>query len=111
MNATLSQGNADTMTAQFTLDSHVQYVTSDLWNLDRINQDGLPLDLTYDWGQAGSGVDAYVVDSGMRTTHNEFTGRARCGYSYFGDSCEDTSGHGTLIVETFVFWILQRLIS
>jgi cerevisin len=43
---------------------------------------------------AGEGVDIYVVGSGVRTTHNEFGGRASWGVSFVGET-EDNYGHGT----------------
>ena len=43
------------------------------WNLDRINQRAMPLDLAYSAGKgAGAGVTIYVVDTGIRSTHAEF---------------------------------------
>lgn len=66
----------------------------DIYGLDRIDQDQLPLDGTYSWDKDGTGVDAYIVDTGIQLTHNEFGGRASCGYSYYNDACEDGNGHG-----------------
>jgi cerevisin len=43
---------------------------------------------------AGIGVDIYVVDSGVRVTHREFSGRATWGVS-FVDEDQDNLGHGT----------------
>ncbi|KAJ3525701.1 hypothetical protein NMY22_g10464 [Coprinellus aureogranulatus] len=43
---------------------------------------------------AGAGVDVYVVDTGILTTHKEFGGRARWGTSFVGTST-DGNGHGT----------------
>lgn len=70
-----------------------------IWSLDRIDQAQLPLDNRYSYATSGKGVDVYVLDSGVRISHFEFGGRARCGYNAFEDTygtgCDDTRGHGT----------------
>jgi subtilisin family serine protease len=45
------------------------------WALDRIDQRALPLDSKFEPGGDGAGVHAYVVDTGVRRTHQEFGGR------------------------------------
>ncbi|MFM7263283.1 MAG: subtilisin, partial [Acidimicrobiales bacterium] len=53
----------------------------DLWSLDRINQAALPLDGNTSQGSlTGEGVDIYVVDSGVRPTHEQLNGRVIAGY-------------------------------
>src|ERR1051326_6211020 len=39
------------------------------WGLDRIDQRNRPLSATYTYNWTGSGVRAYVIDTGIRTTH------------------------------------------
>ncbi len=69
------------------------------WGLDRIDQRSLPLSTTYTYGATGAGVHAYIIDSGIRTTHEEFGGRASVAFDNVGDSQngEDCHGHGTKV--------------
>ncbi|HMQ27307.1 MAG TPA: S8 family serine peptidase, partial [Acidimicrobiales bacterium] len=57
----------------------------------------LPLDGRYRFLEAGSGGHAYVIDTGIRTTHLEFGDRARIGADFVGDGAagQDCHGHGT----------------
>lgn len=43
------------------------------WHLDRIDQRNLPLDQLYNYSYAGAGVNVYVIDTGIRATHVEFS--------------------------------------
>ena len=76
--------------------------TGATWGLDRIHQRNLPLDGTYQYNLMGSGVTAYVIDTGIRTTHTEFGGRARAGFSAIndGNGANDCHGHGTHVSGT-----------
>jgi aqualysin 1 len=68
------------------------------WNLDRIDQVGAQLNTRYTYNRSGFGVQVYVLDSGIRTTHTEFSNnnRASCGFNAIQDeSCQDFCGHGT----------------
>jgi len=67
------------------------------WGLDRIDQAALPLDLSYSYSRTGTGVNAYIVDSGIRTTHVEFGGRATADFSAINDEYGATGcfWHGT----------------
>ncbi|MFI2376089.1 S8 family peptidase [Streptomyces sp. NPDC018964] len=73
------------------------------WGLDRIDQASLPLSGTYTYpDSAGSGVTAYVIDTGVRITHQQISGRAAYGYDAVdGDTAAaDGNGHGTHVATT-----------
>ncbi|MET8978749.1 S8 family peptidase [Streptomyces sp. NPDC004539] len=73
------------------------------WGLDRIDQAALPLSGTYTYpDSAGSGVTAYVIDTGVRITHAQISGRASYGYDAVdGDTtAADGNGHGTHVATT-----------
>ncbi|EFL42816.1 peptidase, S8A (subtilisin) subfamily [Streptomyces griseoflavus Tu4000] len=73
------------------------------WGLDRIDQTSLPLSGTYTYpDSAGSGVTAYVIDTGVRITHQQISGRAAYGYDAVdGDTtASDGNGHGTHVATT-----------
>ncbi len=53
--------------------------------LDRIDQRYLPLDNSYTYNSTGAGVNVYVIDTGIRPTHQEFGGRASIAADYVGD--------------------------
>ena len=71
------------------------------WGLDRIDEESLPLDDNYRYDYTGEGVTAFVVDTGIRTSHQDFGGRARCGFTAFRSrGCQDDVGHGTHVAGT-----------
>jgi subtilisin family serine protease len=71
------------------------------WGLDRVDQRALPLSTTYTYTSTGSGVHAYIIDTGILYTHTEFGGRASSGYDAVdGGSADDCNGHGTHVSGT-----------
>lgn len=72
------------------------------WGLDRSDQRDLPLDSSYTYETTASNVNVYIIDTGIRTSHNDFGGRARHGYDAVdGDSdASDCNGHGTHVAGT-----------
>lgn len=88
---------------------HVRYVEADktitldatqspaTWGLDRSDQRDLPLDDAYTYNFDGSGVHAYIIDTGIRSSHNDFGGRVSAGFTAIndGNGTEDCNGHGT----------------
>ncbi|MEU3283809.1 S8 family serine peptidase [Streptomyces longwoodensis] len=69
------------------------------WHLDRIDQRNLPLNRVYDPPNDASGVNVYVLDSGVRATHTEFEGRAKGVYTSIndGNGTKDCANHGTFV--------------
>ncbi|MGH8971959.1 MAG: S8 family peptidase [Acidimicrobiia bacterium] len=71
------------------------------WGLDRIDQRALPLGNGYTYATDGTGVTAYVVDTGILTSHQDFGGRAFSGYDMTaGGQGQDCNGHGTHVAGT-----------
>lgn len=70
------------------------------WGLDRIDQRALPLSGTFTYSNTGSGVTAYIIDTGIDYAHNEFGGRASLGHDSFGGNGNDCNGHGTHVAST-----------
>lgn len=65
--------------------------------LDRTSERPLPLDTRFTYSATGAGVNAYVLDTGIRITHNDFGGRAFGVFTAIsdGNGTNDCHGHGT----------------
>lgn len=74
--------------------------TNPPWGLDRVDQRNRPLNATYNYNWTGAGVRVYVIDTGIRTTHSQFGGRASNVFDAFGGSGADCNGHGTHVSGT-----------
>lgn len=95
--------------ADLSRDPRVKYVEEDFfvrkeesqtgapWALDRIDQRYSNLNGIYDYDTSGTGVHAYVMDTGIRSTHEQFGGRVVFGADFVGDgqNGNDCDGHGT----------------
>ena len=73
------------------------------WGLDRIDQRHRPLNATYTYTSTGAGVNAYIIDTGIRRTHTQFAGRM--GAQFFDavggqTMANDCNGHGTHVAGT-----------
>ena len=66
------------------------------WHLDRVDQRQLPLDGAFHYGATGHGVTAYVVDTGVRLSSTDLSGRVSTGIDLVdGGAADDCNGHGT----------------
>jgi subtilisin family serine protease len=76
--------------------------TNATWGLDRVDQRSLPLSTTYNYNADGSGVNVYILDTGIRFDHADFGGRAHTGIDEVtsGGTAADCHGHGTHVAGT-----------
>ena len=72
------------------------------WGLDRSDQRPLPLDSSYTYETEASNVQAYIIDTGIKLDHQEFTGRLIPGHDAItsGGTANDCNGHGTHVAGT-----------
>lgn len=71
------------------------------WGIDRVDSP-TGTDGQYEYNFDGSGVHAYIIDTGIRQAHQEFTGRIGAGYDSVDNDTnpEDCDGHGTHVAGT-----------
>ncbi|MET9951966.1 S8 family serine peptidase [Streptomyces sp. NPDC006339] len=73
------------------------------WGLDRVDQADTAGDKKYTYpDNAGEGVTAYVIDTGVRVSHQDFGGRATDGFDAIDNdnTAQDGNGHGTHVAGT-----------
>ncbi|RST17893.1 S8 family peptidase [Streptomyces sp. WAC05374] len=73
------------------------------WGLDRVDQADTAGDSKYTYpDNAGEGVTAYVIDTGVRVGHKDFEGRAVSGFDAIDNDndASDGNGHGTHVAGT-----------
>ena len=98
----IPNGTPDSVPIVMTPDPNIGQGTQHnaVWGLDRIDQRALPLNSTFTYHNTGRGVNVYVIDTGIRPTHWEFSGRAFIGYDALGEAGHDCNGHGTHVAGT-----------
>jgi subtilisin family serine protease len=76
--------------------------TGATWGIDRIDQRNLPVDGNYTYNTTATNVHAYIIDTGILTSHTQFGGRASVGVDEVGDGQNgiDCNGHGTHVSGT-----------
>jgi subtilisin family serine protease len=72
------------------------------WGIDRIDQRNLPRSNSYTYNTTASNVHAYIIDTGIRSTHTQFGGRSTGGFTAINDGrgTTDCNGHGTHVAGT-----------
>ncbi|MEV4280164.1 S8 family peptidase [Actinoplanes xinjiangensis] len=71
------------------------------YGLDRIDQRNRPVNAAYTYNTTASNVRAYIIDTGVRTSHQDFGGRASSGFDAIdGGTADDCNGHGTHVAGT-----------
>lgn len=96
------RGNVEDIETDQIMSIEATTLSGATWGLDRIDQISSPLSTTYNYTSTGSGVDAYVIDTGILGTHTDFTSRLKPGFSAIGSAADtlDCNGHGTHVSGT-----------
>jgi hypothetical protein len=100
--ALANEPNVDLVEQDQTVEA-VATQTGATWGIDRIDQRNLPLSTTYTYNFTGAGVHAYIIDTGIRATHQQFGGRVSSqGFTSIndGNGTSDCNGHGTHVSGT-----------
>jgi subtilisin family serine protease len=95
---------ADPSVASVTQNQTVKATTDQVappsWGENRVDQKNLPLDYRYRYATTAANVNAYVIDTGIKTTHVDFGGRATFDYNAVDTNNADCNGHGTHVAGT-----------
>lgn len=105
---------SDQALARLLADKRVEYVEEDgivqttatqsgaTWGLDRTDQRDLPLSGSYTYDTTASNVSAYIIDTGILSSHVDFGGRVGSGFTAIsdGNGTSDCHGHGTHVAGT-----------
>ena len=96
-------------TVSLNTDELTPHQHSATWGLDRIDQRGLSLNNQYSFNYTGAGVNAFIIDTGIRPDHVDFkqstapnTSRVLTGFNVIADTngTSDCNGHGTHVAGT-----------
>ena len=76
--------------------------TGATWGIDRTDQRALPLSGSFTYANTGATVTAYIIDTGILTSHTQFGSRASSGYDFVDNDANatDCNGHGTHVAGT-----------
>ena len=91
----------------------IEVQASVTWGLDRIVERDLPLDNAYNppSNLDGTGVDIYIFDTGVQTTHSEFTGRISQGADFTGEGIgTDFNGHETHVAGKYLGRCIETVV-
>jgi len=87
--------------AKVELNAIVSQAPASSWGLARISNKARTGTNYYYDSTAGSGVTAYIIDTGVLASHTDFGGRATQGWTYFSSEANsDLNGHGTHVSAT-----------